>query len=209
MINVVGTDCYTTIEIIKEVGAGYNSKRIEYLRNVGLLPRPIKIGTGTNGTVGCYPPEVIPFLRKVDTRHKNGQTYKSILQDMKDVVFSLQAKVGRLQRLRLQEHIQLNLTTGELTEVSFKPTGEERKKIDPKEVQKRLDETEAVLRRLFHSRDCLSQNCLATIKSKIEEVQDLRNTKRIISRAADLADDARREGAEKAIRNYRNRHDAD
>lgn len=199
MIKVLDTNCYTTVEITEKIRGDYNLKRIEYLRNLGLLPRPIKVGTGS-GTIGCYPPAALNLLRKVEKEREKGKTYREILLEQQDIILSVHADADNLRQLRLQKQVVGNLTTGKLTEVSFKLTGEVKKPIDPNGVKKELDKTVKELKRLFRQKNNLSPKVLDDIKFKIKKIQELRTTKGFVAKASALLTACQKEGADKVVR---------
>lgn len=182
MIQIANETCLTTQELIKKSGVNYPVKRIEYLRNLGLLPRPIKVGT-SEGTKGFYPACVAEFLQKIDREHRKGASYPDLVMKYKDQIIITDMKTTNIRRThhatkRLKSDLKRSLiNVGQasgnvkLTPISTTPT----------EVNAQIEKTELELKRLFKQKDNVSALILQKIKSEIEKLEELQSARQVLS----------------------------
>ena len=175
---IADTECYSSRELAEKMGKEYSLKRLEYLRNLGLLPRPIKVNDNGKGTSGYYPHSTLAFLRHIETERKNGKSYPEILKYQEERILAHKTQVDdiRSKHWSSKNVIYLDLRTGELTEVRLKPTGMEKSKLNREEVQGKLDELKSHLRELFQRGNCLTPGVLIAIKHKIGQIESLRKS---------------------------------
>ena len=172
---IAGAKCLTGAEVIKVVGEPLTTKRLEHLRALGLIPRPIKIGTG-NGTIGYYPDDIVIHLHEVDKYHRQGESYPKIVQKLRDKTIAIEIKTQKIKndhQARIAVAKQINKYRNlPINEIRFTFSLENHNS----EVRALQDE----LKKLFERKDNLSSEVLLKIKDNIEKIQKLESLKNAV-----------------------------
>lgn len=182
MLKIDNQNCYSGAEIVERLGPPFTLKRIEYLRGLGLVPRPIKIGTG-QGTIGYYPEQVVNLLREIERNHCQGKSYSDLLSVVGDKVTVIEYKIHRLKkaystkRAIRQVETYRRLIVDKHHGTAIKPHDssllENRKQDCSAEISKRQVE----LKDLFAKKDNLRTDVLLKIKTSIEKLLEAESSK--------------------------------
>ena len=180
MLKIADTNCYSTTEVIKELGRGYSPKKINNLRTVGILPPAIKAGESSKyGILGYYPESVLSHLKAIEAEHeKKGTSYPDLVVKYKDQILVLEVKVSAIQdkyqaRKQAFKYAVEILNPKKQSEAHFKLSKELKGKVTTN-VDFDTDELQRELRKLFRQRSSTSPESLALIKQKIARIQELR-----------------------------------
>ena len=179
MYQIAGETCYTTHQVVKMVGSDFSQKRLEHLKNLRLIPPPIKVGTGTNGTIGYYPQFIVEHVRWIESEHKkNNRSYPDILISHNGKVHAIEIKYKRIQKARLIEkslrkHLGKSLMVGNQPQSSVKelPAGVT---LNVGKIDLEVKEVQSELKNLFkESANGISEIRIAKIKVKIDRLEEL------------------------------------
>lgn len=187
MYKIAGETCYTTHQVVKMVGSDFSQKRLEHLKNLRLIPPPIKVGTGTSGTIGYYPEFVVEHVRWIESEHKNGKSYPDILVTKNGKVEAIEIKCKRMQKAHviekdLRKHFGKSLMAGNQPQSSVKelPVGVT---LDVTKIDQEIKDVQAELKSLFaESAKGISEIRIAKIKARIERLEELAAMKDAVSR---------------------------
>ena len=193
MLKIADQTCYSGAEIVERAGAPYTLKRLEHLRTLGLVPRPIKVGTG-NGTIGYYPEQVIDLLREIERKHSEGKSYPDVVHVMGDKVILIEYKMHKLKdehkanvaarqvesyrRLIAEKHLGTSIKLHDISVLESKN----------QDYSAEISALRGALSSLFKKKDHLRMSVLLRIKANIEKLQQIESMKAALESArAELA----------------------
>ncbi len=176
MPKIAGETCYTTEELIKKVSPTFSRKRLEHLKNLRLVPSPIKVGTG-NGTIGYYPEYVVEYVKSIEVEHDGGRSYPDIMVSWKGKIHTIDIKVQKAQRgyqmeKELRRGLGKSLMTGKHPEAIVKELSQGRA-FNLTKISDEIKEVRDELKHLLKDSDDLSGQRLSRIKLKIELLEKL------------------------------------
>ena len=173
MLKIADTNCYSTTELINAVGGDFSPKKIDNLRNIGLLPASIKVGTG-RGIVGYYPDTVLNHLKTIEAEHRKGHSYPDLVIKFGERVLVIDVKVTTLRDVRharrqAAKYITQSLNPKLQAQHSIKLS----KWKDGELINQDIVNLKMVLRRLFRRKDVFAPEVLAMILQHTRKLQEL------------------------------------
>ena len=180
MQQIAGENCYTTAELVKAMGSDYTPKRIEYLRTLGLLPAPVKVGSRT-GTVGYHTERVLNHLKAIEKEHQKGRSYPDMVMQFGGQTLIIEAKMSAIRKGRAAQRQVIKYMAESLNPVSqvgpaIKLSMGAKGKIKVS-VFDEINTLEEVLKELFKRKDKLSSEVLGLIEINAKRLQELRELK--------------------------------
>ena len=182
MLKIADQICYTGFELVERLGPPFTLKRIEHLRTLGLVPRPIKVGTG-NGTIGHYSEQVVSLLREIERKHSEEKSYPDLVPVMRDKVATIEYKMQELKddyktkKAIRRAEIAFGLIADKRRGTGIKPPNNAKLDGMSKEFCDEILELRAELKRLFGQKDNLRMDVLLKIKKTIERLRSLESVK--------------------------------
>ena len=171
---------YTAKELQRQ--AKVSPKTFAYLRDtLGLIPKPFRTSSG-HGVQGYYPPTVAAHLTKIETLHRNGQSYPQIAKGLKDETPRLfQQWYELLQNCEMERDVRRRLartlTASDLTDLISKMSGSGGTEVD----ETKLRDLKRQVKAAFRKWDGESLGELKRIRGLIDRVQEVETTQRLIA----------------------------
>lgn len=175
---------YTTKGLLSILGGRVSQSMLEYIRDtVGLIPSPIKIGTG-KGTIALYPDFVASHLQRILAERNQGYDYWEISERFEESTEAISLEMEHWKRFFSahkagKEALLESLRTGNQPASSFKIDLKD--SLPRKAVRKtEKDSFKRELKKLCASWDGKSMYTLKDMKVKIEALERIEATEKII-----------------------------